>query len=178
MNFKKYLPFENYVLTTKLPAEEVYKRLDEKIALKKTSFFSFSNFRSSLPYEGSLGANYFKISRVIYYRNSFLPVIKGEFSPTTRGTEIHINMQPEGFVMVFISLWLGVVTLVCLGELLIGIVKFRQIIQQGFPPAALIPFGMLLFACLMTYFGFKLESKKSKKFLVELLDAEEIPSPD
>jgi hypothetical protein len=35
MNFKQYLPFENYVLTSNLSVDEITKRLSAKIEPKK-----------------------------------------------------------------------------------------------------------------------------------------------
>jgi len=39
MNLKKYLPFENYTLTSKLPVDEIKRRLADNIEPKKNLRF-------------------------------------------------------------------------------------------------------------------------------------------
>jgi len=173
MNFKKFLPFENYVLTSNLTVEEVTKRLEDKIDPKKGFVFSAFNKSSNKPYEGRILGNTFTISRIINYRNSFLPVIAGHFSTFLGKTQINVKMRPVTFVLIFISLWLGIVGLVCLGIILVGLFQIRQILQNGFSPMILLPFGMFFFGCLLTTLAFKAESKKSKEFLEKLLDGQE-----
>jgi hypothetical protein len=173
MNFKKYLPFEHYVLTSRLSVDEVKSRLAANIEPKKSFGFSMYNSSPNKPYEGKISGNTFTISRIINYRNSFLPVITGDISSFHGKTQIKVKMQPETFVLIFMSLWLGIVGLVCLGIVLAGLFQFRQVLQNGFSPMILIPFGMLLFGCLLTTFAFKPESKKSKDFLVALFEGEE-----
>ena len=51
MNLKKYLPIENFTLTTNLTFEEINKRLENSIEEKKKTFFSFSSRNSVKPYE-------------------------------------------------------------------------------------------------------------------------------
>lgn len=170
----KFLPFENYVLMIKLSADEVYKRLFDNIEAKKgLRFFSF-NHRSTKPYEGEISGNMFIINRIIDYRNSFRPVITGQISTFAGQTQINVKMGLSIPVLIFISFWLGTLGLVCMGMLLIGLLQIKEILQQGFPPELLIPFGMFIFGYLVIYIAFKVESIKSKEFLATLLDAEEI----
>lgn len=174
MNFTKYLPVENYVMTSKLSNEEVKRRLTDNIEPKKSVRLSVYNRGSNKPYEGQILGDTFTISRIINYRNPFLPVITGHFSTLLGKTQIKVKMRPVTFVLIFISLWLGIVGLVCLGILLIGLIQFKQVLQNGFSPMILIPFGMFLFGCLLITLAFKAESKKSKKFLQQLFEGQEI----
>ena len=173
MNLIKYLPFENYILTTNLRTDEVCKRLSENIEPKNLSIFSSPNRNSTKQYEGNISGNIFQISRIISYRNSFLPIIKGNISSSYGQTQIKIKMHLVTFVLIFISLWLGVVGLVCIGILLAGILQLRLILANGFSPMLLIPLGMFIFGCALTIIPFKIESKKSKEFLTNLLDGQE-----
>ncbi|AZB35921.1 hypothetical protein [Chryseobacterium bernardetii] len=68
----KYLPFERIVFNTNLPEQEVMTRLLDFVEPKK--FFSWKHIKD---YEGSVDTNSFDISRVVKYRNSFLPQISG-----------------------------------------------------------------------------------------------------
>ncbi len=175
MNLKKYLPFENYVITSKLSVEEVKTRLASNIEPKKSLRLSVFNRGSNKPYEGEILGDTFTICRIINYRNSFLPVITGHISTFTDKTQINVKMRPVTFVLLFISLWLGIVGLVCLGIILAGLIQLKQILQNGFSPMILIPFGMFLFGCLLTTLAFKAESKKSKEFLEQIFEGQENP---
>ena len=169
MNLKKYLPIENFTLTTNLTFEEINKRLENSIEEKKKTFFSFSSRNSVKPYEGFIKNNSFVITRIINYRNSFLPIISGEIIKTSEYPTIKINMSLTMFTKLFVGFWLGIVGLVCLIILLVGILSINNILKHGFSPFALIPFGMFIFGFSLVYYGFKYESKISKTFLIDLL---------
>lgn len=168
MILKNLLPVENYVLTTRLSADEVLKRIAENIQNKQG--FSFSAFRRhyTKPYTGQINGTTFTMSRNIQYRNSFLPVISGQITTYPGQTQVTIKMRPDIVVLIFISLWLGIVGLICLGMLIAGLL---QILPNGFSLLFLIPFAMFAFGCLLTFFAFKGESKKSKEFLAHLLES-------
>jgi hypothetical protein len=170
MILRNFLPFENYVLTTKLSFDEVLNRLSNNIERKQGFSFSALSRSYTKPYTGQITGTTFTMSRNINYRNSFLPEITGQITTYLGLTQINIKMRPVIFVLVFISLWLGIVGLACIGILLAGIVQFRQVLQNGFSPMLFIPFGMFVFGCLLTYFAFKVESKSSKEFLARLLE--------
>jgi hypothetical protein len=165
----KFLPFENYVLTSKLTPAEVHNCLSGQIESPKSFSFSLLHRESNKPYEGEILENTFTIQRIIDYRNSFLPIIKGNISTSLGETYIKITMRPAIFVMIFISFWLGIIGIVCLCMLWAGIRQIDQISMDGFSPVVLIPFGMFMFGYLLTIFGFKVEAKKSKAFLASLL---------
>lgn len=174
MNLYKYLPFEKYTLISRLSVDEVKNRLTANIEPKKKFEFSLFNKGRSKPYEGSISGNQFIISRIIDYRNSFLPVIKGQISEKPGQVHIQINMRPFTGVLIFFTFWIGIVSIVCLAIIVVAIVQFRQILESGVTPGALIPFGMLIFGILLVTIGFKSESRDSKEFLRELLEGEDI----
>ncbi len=171
MNFRNILPFENYILKTKLSVDEVLNRLADNI--QKEQGFVFSNFNNNYTksYSGQIIGMTFRMSRNINYRNSFLPVITGQISTCIGQTQISIKMRPVTFVLIFISFWLGIVGLVCIGMLIAGLLQLKQILQNGFSPMLLIPYGMFAFGCLLTHFAFKGESEKSKEFLARLFES-------
>jgi hypothetical protein len=68
--------------------------------------FGFSRHHVHAPYKGTVDETGFKISRIIHYRNSFLPVIRGRFETQADGkTVIYIQMSPHSYVMAFLGLW-------------------------------------------------------------------------
>lgn len=172
MVIRKYLPVEKYILETSLPVEEIKRRLLDNIAPKRRRF-SIVRKDSYKPYEGEMLDNTFTINRIIDYRNSFLPIIKGHISTFVDKTQIEIQMRPITLVLVFMCGWLGIVGIACLGIILAGLLQIRQILHDGCSPMFLIPFVMFLFGCIAMLFGFKTESKKSRVFLAQLFEGQE-----
>ncbi|WP_379964307.1 hypothetical protein [Epilithonimonas sp. UC225_85] len=157
----KFLPIENIVFKTKLSKEQVLLRLSENIEAKKT--FGIGNY--SKPYIGYITGNNFEIERVINYRNSFLPQIKGNVYSELGGTRINVKMMPVIYVLFFMAIWFGGVIIGCLA-------MFFILFTEEFTPFILIPFIMLVFGIGLLYGAFKTESSKSKKDLMRILEAE------
>jgi hypothetical protein len=171
MLLKNVLPIEKYVLTTNLSVDEVLKRIADNIQHRQEFNFSTLSRNYSKPYTGEINGTSFSMTRNINYRNSFLPIIKGHIMPCFGQTQVNIKMRPTIFALIFISFWLGIVTLFCIGLLLVGLLRFRQILQTGFSLGFLIPFAMFVFGCVLLYFSFNRESKISKDFLATLLQS-------
>ncbi|MCU0439103.1 MAG: hypothetical protein MUC49_14490 [Raineya sp.] len=155
----KYLPIENIIYKTNLSKEQVIQRLTENIETKK-SFGIYSK-----PYIGKIMGNHFEIERAISYRNSFLPQIKGEIYSEFNRTKIEVYMRPHLFVLFFMVIWLGGISMGCL-------VTLSVLFTGKFEPPFLIPFGMLIFGIALLYGAFKTESAISKRDLMKMLDAE------
>ena len=170
MTFKNILPYEKYVLTSKLSADEVCKRISENIEHRKGLQFSLFRRSTLKPYEGQILNHSFTINRIIQYKNSFLPLTRGNISTFFGQTQISIEMKLSNIAIIFISIWLAVVGIICLGILIIWLL---QIAENKFSPGILIPFGMFIFGCLLTTLSFKFESKKTKVFLANLLEGQE-----
>ena len=97
----KYLPFEKIVLKTTLNKVELAKKL--------------SNHRNL--FSGKVSESGFHILRVISYQNSFLPQIIGEINETDEGCLINIKFRLHRLVLVFMCIWMGFVSLACIGIL-------------------------------------------------------------
>ncbi len=129
--------------------------------------FRFNLFqKTAKPYEGKIDGRTFQIRRLIRYRNSFRPEIKGEISPDVNGTTINVKMRLHMAVIVFICFWCGFV-----------IYAFFGFLQEArtdpkFMAFLFIPAGMLLFVYILTIAAFSHESSKSKKDLQQLFEAE------
>ena len=163
----KYLPFENITYRTKLDSNEVLKRISEKVEPKKpfriTEIFWENNYK---PYKGIVKGKTFNITRIIQYRNSFLPQIKGNVENDINGTKVNIKMRLHPIVLTFMIIWfsgVGIGFLLTLSILLSN---------KSFEPMTLIPFGMLIFGYALVTGGFKYESIKSKKYFNELFESE------
>ena len=169
MVIKNYLPFENIIYRTKLDSEEILRRINENIeprkTLRLTGMFGINGHK---PYEGSVNGLSFSITRIIGYRNSFLPRIKGDIGKDFHGTKINVKMRLHPFVLVFMFIWCGGVGL-GLGFLALLTISMEE---EAFGPTILLLLGMLLFGYGLTTGGFKYESIKSKKYLAQLFEAE------
>ena len=166
----RFLPFERFTITTTLRPKEVYYRL-VRITGPRRQLTFWSTPKK--PYHGKIEGKKFEISRAIGYRNSFLPIIKGEFKLTGGNTEITVSMKPHIFIILFMIFWLGGVGYSFAVNLDWAIYYFFTTGQTNFF-SVLHPAGMFLFGYLLTMGGFVFEARKSKKFLIKLLNAERV----
>ncbi|MET0945988.1 MAG: hypothetical protein ABWY22_11305 [Flavobacterium sp.] len=166
---KKLLPFEKLVYHSTLSKEELVIRLQNEIEAEKSFGFRALKFSYSKPYIGKINSNRFEIKKVVNYRNSFLPVIKGEIKDGINGAKIDVKMGLVDFVKAFMILWLIGVSFGCIGALYSLIFTDTVNSEAGF--FMFIPFAMLLFGIAMVSFGFKAESQKSIKDLEGILQA-------
>ena len=162
------LPHEDYQLITSLPEEEVVELISGQIEPQQTwRLAQFRSNKNQKPYEGVITGNIFKIIRIIRYRNSFLPMISGTIKQQGESTRIHIEMKIMPLATLFITLLIGVILIMGISFLFIGLH------DRSFLPAIAVPVIMFGMGYFMVYWGFKLESAKSKKFLRELFRADE-----
>lgn len=161
----KYLPFENIIYKTKLSNEQAIQKLNDNIEAERRFGFSAPSYTYSKPYIGQITGNKFKIKRVINYRNSFLPQIKGEVYSEFDGTKIKVNMSLHKFILVFTSIWLGIVFIGCSFTIYV-------LFTKAFAPFILIPLGLLVFGVALLFNAFKTESAKSRKDLMRIFEAE------
>jgi hypothetical protein len=161
----KFLPFENIEYRTGLSGKEILERLRENIEAQKSFGFLGNNTLYSKSYIGFVGSNCFQMKRAINYRNSFLPEIRGTIFEQDGSTRIKVTMKPVGFILAFMIVWFGGVSVACLAVVYAAF-------SGAFHPAQIVPFGMLLFGLVLVSVGFKTESRRSIKDLKGLLDAE------
>ncbi len=160
----KFLPFENIIYKSNFSKAELLHSLETHI--KKGEPFSSATSEENylMPYIGKISNNGFGITRVISYRNSFLPYIQGTILEDSEGTTVKVTMRPHGFVLGFMAVWLGGVSLGC-------VVTAYAMFRSSFDCKLLIPFGMLLLGILLFVGAFKRESNISKTDLKKILNA-------
>lgn len=154
-------PYENFTINTSLHPEIVRQKLLAVVEPRKAIRWNINNYGK--PYEGEVGDHSFEINRIINYRNSFLPIIKGRIYPEGMGSKIDIKMAMHPFVIVFMSIWLGIV-----GNIWI-LAAIATIAEGKFESSILAASGMLLVGLLLPLIGFKPEASSSKQFLIDLL---------
>lgn len=167
----KFLPIERYTLLTKLSPTEVKALLEANVAYKSRGMqlkIGWSAPAPGKPYEGVVEDNRFEISRIIDYRNSFLPVIIGEVSDDIVHTAVRIRMRLNIAVAVFMLFWFTGVTV---GFIVFLILLTKSLFFGGkFEVVMLVPMVMLVFGFLLVNWGFRSEANKSRKFLQALLN--------
>ncbi|MDX2070649.1 MAG: hypothetical protein SFV55_19635 [Haliscomenobacter sp.] len=162
----KYLPAENITFQSKLKEAELLQRLEDSI--EPVRIFRFGPFKQSetKPYQGKIVGHSFNISRIIGYRNSFLPRISGSIENTFSGSLIRVKMRLHVVIIAFLCLWGGIMGVV-------GILFLSQAFgSTDFDPMTLIPLGMLVVFYVVVMLAFKYESKLSKADLQSLFEAE------
>jgi hypothetical protein len=97
----KVLPHDSFTISTPDALPVVMQRLNAKVEPPKAFRFS----KKHAPYQGTISEEGFQISRIIHYRNSFLPVIRGSFEVESHQTVIHVQMSIHFFVRVFLGFW-------------------------------------------------------------------------
>jgi len=144
-----------FILESKKSKDEIIQVLKDNTSPCRSVFYrNYADFFNGKIFEAS-----FKIQRNINYRNSFLPVLIGEINETDSGTIITIKTRLNLFVIVFLCIWFGGVSLGCL------ITPFADFeIQFRF-----IPYIMLITGILITILPYKYEIKRAKEKLEELL---------
>jgi hypothetical protein len=109
----KIYPHDNFEIQSPMSTEEILAVLDTEIDQK------WFRWRSSgKRFTGVYSISGFKIMRVIWYRNSFLPVIEGTFNPSTSGTLIKVTMRLHRFAAAFMLIWFAGVFTGLLGFLI------------------------------------------------------------
>ena len=169
------VPYLAYTLETPFDADECRRRL--RVVVHQESPFTL--FAQPMPedaallFRGQVHPARFSMTRLIHYRNSFLPVIKGRFAPSAPGTraEIAITMRLHWFVAIFIAGWLSAV-----GSGAIPL--FQKWLTTGKFDAGL-PFvvGMFLAGYLMTVLGFAYEAQQARLALAEVFEKDTSASP-
>ncbi|CAM3386775.1 hypothetical protein FLLO111716_07605 [Flavobacterium longum] len=159
-----FLPFEKLTYSTKLSREEALAKLAENIAPEKPFGFGTPKTAYDKPYVGQCNGNAFNVKRAIGYRNSFLPMIKGEVVSDISGTKVQVTMRPNVLVLVFMAFWMTGVGAAC-------VFTVFSANKQDLSVFSFIPFVMLFFGIGMLYGGFKIEANIAKKDLARILEA-------
>ncbi|MBD2465023.1 hypothetical protein H6G89_28870 [Oscillatoria sp. FACHB-1407] len=97
------LPYHSFTIQTPDPPEVVRQRLATHIEAPKILRWQFSHHHA--PYEGKIWETGFELRRIIHYRNSFLPTVRGRFEVTSQGTDVHITMGMHPVVTAFLAIW-------------------------------------------------------------------------
>jgi hypothetical protein len=154
------LPYERLTIETTLAVQEAQRRLADAVEPRKAVRWPFQP--KGKPFQGSIAGEQFKISRVIGYRNSFLPQISGQIRQGLQGATIEVTLALHPVVMIFMAVWLLGVGCAALAIVSAGINSGK------FEASGLIPIGMFIFGILLCTLSFNVEAAKAKSLLKQL----------
>ncbi|MBP0026313.1 MAG: hypothetical protein J7545_04760 [Roseofilum sp. SBFL] len=99
----RILPYDRFTLETPASVAEVIGHLEPHIEAPK--IWQWRVPPNHAPYCGTISEDGFKIRRVIHYRNSFLPQVRGRFESLPNGTAVHITLSLHPMVSIFLIFW-------------------------------------------------------------------------
>ncbi len=85
-------PSDSFEIETTMSPEEIVASLNAEIDPAKW----FRHSPGHKTFQGDISRDGFKITRVIHYRNSFLPIIRGTFRPGQSGSRAFITRISAG----------------------------------------------------------------------------------
>ena len=155
----KILPSKNISIISDLTKEEIIFILNKNTQGNSGTKFGFTTKKNQKEFEGTVKNNIFEIRKVIYSRNSFSPVIKGEISNKMKQTIINLNLELRSYTLILILIFLGTIGLSFLAML-------GGIFTQGFNPLYCLP---LLIIFLLIYANMHYEfNRETKTILIDL----------
>lgn len=155
---KYLLPFDRFVIRSPLSAADATAALQAVVEPKKLRVFD----KREKAFEGTIEEGNFDIRRLIGYRNSFLPMIRGKVEAVPGGCTVRVTMRLMIAVMVFCAFWLTGVVSACI------VMTTTEVRETEVGPFALVPFGMLAFFLVLVNGAFWFEANKQKKVLMDL----------
>ena len=154
----KIFPYHEFKIATPVSIEDSYTSLNSEIEPDK--WFRFLSKHTL--FQGTISRESFKITRIIHYRNSFLPIIYGTFLPGLNGTTVNIKMKMHPFVIAFMCFWFGGVGLGCFARV------SNLLSSKALKPELLIPLGMLVFGVALVSGCFWFEVKQTIPILEKI----------
>ncbi len=173
MNIREYIaffPYERLTIKTHFSPETARQKLS---AVLEPRAIPRRYTGTHLPYQGKLDSDRFEIRRIIHYKNSFLPVVRGKICAEQDGSTIRITMMPHAIIVALMA-W----SLAC-PSAMAGCVLVSWLLSIGtfkVPPAVVM--SLLIGAVVVIYAfstgAFKFESAKTKSFLKDLFESQHL----
>ena len=97
-------PFRKFEFSTAMSTAHAARLLEEIVEPPRKWGWPTSAKRGY--FEGRVAGSRFKIHRIIHYRNSFIPIIEGNFRRDGLGTTVTLNMR---LVWPIVPIWFGII---------------------------------------------------------------------
>lgn len=97
-------PYEKIIIKTKYAPELVHNLLLRKVTSKYKRRYLTENSDPGKEFFGTVDKTNFKIMRIIWYQNSFLPLIIGHIEKDNNGSTVTLEMRHTIFTLIFMIL--------------------------------------------------------------------------
>lgn len=151
-------PLRKFEFSTPMSTEHAARVLQEAVEPPRSWGWPTSAKRGY--FEGRVAGSRFKIIRIIRYRNSFVPIIDGNFRRDGLGTMVTVNMR---LVWPVVPIWFGIILFLAWSS-----VSVNSRLAGPFG-ARMLLLGMALFIYLVATIPFAIEVRIAMKLLLELL---------
>ena len=158
----KFLPYDRFTIRTALAPQDVFARLEHNV---QRAYLNGPH----LAFQGRIGEDAFRISHIITYRNSFLPIILGTVRRSGSDSVIAMTLRPSWFVVAFMVAWFGGVGV---ASLLIARAWLDGRLLVPPASAAAVPLLMLFFGAVVVNGCFWYEAVRAKETLAGLFRAD------
>ena len=150
----EFLAYTRLKIFISIPPEVAKSRLYS--ITEPPKFFRKPFSKEHCTFQGVFNNNIFKITRIINYRNSFAPVIKGKINENN----VEITMRLHIGVIAFVTVWIS-------GSIISGLSALASKNSQGVIEASI----MGIFMYLLTVGCFMDEASKVRNILEEVFKA-------
>lgn len=168
----RVLPYRRYEIRTSLNQNDALQKLTEAIQ-PPLSWWRWSRWVGDGEFYGKVAEGRFRCIRYIAYRNSFIPIVRGEVvSDTNGGSIIRVTMRMYNVVTLFCTVWLAFFALGMMATLLKPAMCEAIFCAEN----VLIPMFMLAVFAAMMIGGFSTEANKAERFLYRIFPEGEAQS--
>jgi hypothetical protein len=151
-------PFRKFEFSTPMSTAHAARLLEEIVEPPRKWGLPTSAKRGY--FEGRVAGSRFKIHRIVYYRNSFIPIIRGNFRRDGLGTMVTLNLR---LVWPVVPVWLGIILFLGWSSIAVD-----SHLAGSFGIRVLL-LGMALLIYLVATIPFAIEVRIAMKRLLELL---------
>lgn len=155
-----FIPYQKIKIKTRLTREAARQKLAEIVEPRK---LRWGWSRDHLPFKGNIDGQSFKISRIIHYNNSFLPILVGQIRDDLDMSTLLITARPDLFIM---FLW------PLMGLIFVGAVLYSSELAFLW---IILPLFLLFYG--VPIFFFNIELNKAKKLLNEQFETDKFSLP-
>lgn len=153
------LPYDSETLVSALSKEEVLGQLD-RVTREVNYLDQRTQSKGSVLFNGLVGGNGFRISKVVDRADTFLPLILGEVEATPRGSIIFIRYRLFPGAMFFLAFW---------SIILIAFTAFYSFLIPNYGYATLC-FALALANYGIAMYFFNRQVKASRKIFHQLIN--------
>ena len=157
------IPYKRISIKTPLSIDSIVQAMSKVIAAPR-DLFQEPHILNGKFYEGKVSSQGFEIQRIIYTRNTFLPVLYGKFIAEETGTQVDVQIvvHPAAlilFALMFLLPSLGITFL----TLLLSIIRYDNGLY-------LYSGGFFVAGYLLMTLSFGFEAKDSERYITEFFE--------